>query len=234
MVITIVFDNNPADPSLTTAFGFSCLVEAPGGIILFDTGSDGKVLRDNLGTLNLHPSNIDSVFLSHYHWDHTGGLGEILRLKPDPTVYLPASFPGDFIREVRKSGATVVQVDQGREIGEGLYTTGEMSGRVIEQSLICRSPSGLVVVTGCAHPGILNILGRAKVIDEHIFLALGGFHLRSESPSSLEKTVGEFRTLGVTRVCPCHCTGDQARAFFKNAYRDHCILGGVGTRIEIE
>lgn len=234
MVITIVFDNNPANPSLTTAFGFSCLVEAPGGIILFDTGSDGKVLRDNLETLNLNPSNIDTVFLSHYHWDHTGGLGEFLRLKPDPTVYLPASFPSDFIQEVRKSEAAVVQVDRGREIGEGLYTTGEMSGRVSEQSLICQSPSGLVVVTGCAHPGILNILGKAKAIDAHIFLALGGFHLRQESTSSLEKIMGEFRNLGVANVCPGHCTGDLARAFFEKAYRDHCILGGVGTRIEIE
>lgn len=231
--ISIVFDNNPADAALRTGFGFACVVETPGKKILFDTGSDGDTLLYNLDKLNILPTEVDAVVVSHNHWDHTGGLEEFLRHNPDPVIYLPASFPGEFVDSLREYGAAIVRVDRGQKIGEGINSTGELSGPVNEQSLICSSERGLVVVTGCAHPGILHIVEVAKAISENVYLVMGGFHLRDQSISSLRRIVDDFRQLGVVKVCPCHCTGDAARALFAEAYGGNCVLGGVGTRIEI-
>ena len=69
-------------------------------------------------------------------------------------------------------------VDEPIEICRGVYSTGEIQGVVNEQSIIFDTDSGLVVITGCAHPGILNILKKVKEIrNKEIYLVLGCFHL---------------------------------------------------------
>ncbi len=229
--ITIVFDNYPFSPKLKTGFGFACVVETGEGRILFDTGSDGDVLLSNLANVNLKPQEIDAVVLSHNHWDHTGGLNDFLRENSDVNVYLPISFPDDFKKDVKRTGARLTEVNESRIISEGVYSTGEMQGIVNEQSLICKTDDGSVVITGCAHPGITRILKRAEALYGPVFLTMGGFHLRDEKLSSLQRTVETFEELGITRVCPSHCSGDNARSLFKKAYGDNCIMGGVGSII---
>jgi len=171
--------------------------------------------------------------LSHIHHDHTGGLKGFLDRNSAVQVYLPASFPDDFKRDVRKSGAEIVEVKGRCEICEGLYSTGEMNGGVREQSLICETPRGIVVITGCAHPGIVRIVEEAGKTGEDIYLVMGGFHLGGKSSEVLQNIVDRFKELGVAKVCPCHCTGGDARELFLKAYGENCILGGVGSRLEV-
>ena len=76
--ITIIYDNNPYDPRLRTAWGFGGLIETRDTTILFDTGGDGATLLGNMATLGIEPENIEVVVLSHIHGDHTGGLGSLL------------------------------------------------------------------------------------------------------------------------------------------------------------
>lgn len=97
--MTIVFDNNPGLPELATLWGFAVVMQTPGGTLLFDTGSNGRVLLKNMAALNLSPESIGLLFLSHPHWDHIGGLDSFLEVNPQVTGggsqrFFQASHPG--------------------------------------------------------------------------------------------------------------------------------------------
>jgi hypothetical protein len=158
--ITVVYDNIAYDPRLQTAWGFGCLIEIGEKTVLFDTGGDGTVLLKNMGMLGIDPKSIEVVVLSHIHGDHTGGLESLLGTGARPTVYLPRSFPSDFESRVRAQ-ADVVEVGGATKIADSVYTTGEMGSDIIEQALVLKTGQGLVVVTGCAHPGISEVVRRA-------------------------------------------------------------------------
>jgi 7,8-dihydropterin-6-yl-methyl-4-(beta-D-ribofuranosyl)aminobenzene 5'-phosphate synthase len=233
LTITIVYDNNEYDERLKTAGGFSCLVERGDLTLLFDTGGDVPTLLSNMEVLELDPRDIDIIVLSHIHGDHVGGLTGILGVNQDTAVYLPRSFPASFKEQV-KPHARVVEVHEPMEIAEGIYTTGELGAGIIEQSLVLVTGRGLVVITGCAHPGLVNIVAKAKEITgEEVYLVMGGFHLGGASQAAIEGIVEDFRELGVQKVAPCHCSGDLARSIFEREYGEDFIRVGIGSRLEI-
>jgi 7,8-dihydropterin-6-yl-methyl-4-(beta-D-ribofuranosyl)aminobenzene 5'-phosphate synthase len=234
LTLTIVYDNNAYDPHLRTAWGFSCLIEYQGQAVLFDTGGDSLTLLANMATLDIDPVQIEAVVLSHVHGDHTGGLSGLLPMADDDlTVFVPQSFPARFKDAVR-ARVQLVEVDGPREIGEGMYTTGEMGAGIIEQSLMVETAEGLVVITGCAHPGIVEIVRQAKTLsDDEVYLVLGGFHLGGKSRKQIEGILSEFRRLGVRKVAPCHCTGEQALRMFRQEYGEDFIQAGVGKVVRV-
>jgi len=238
-MITIVFDNYPYNPKLKTGFGFACVVESGNKKILFDTGCDGKLLLSNMKKLGFAPEDIDTVILSHYHWDHIDGLFVFIEKNNKVDVYVPVSFPDNFKNEVKRYGASIIEVDESRMIYNGVYSTGELHGSYIgqslkEQSFICETDQGSVLITGCAHSGIVEIITETQRINGQVYMVMGGFHLHDKTRTVLELIVYNFRKHGVTKVCPCHCTGDNARKLFLKVYGKDCILGGVGTVIDVE
>ena len=230
MAISIVYDNYLQNPSLTAAWGFACLVNCGGHFLLFDTGGDAATLLGNMGLLGLDPQQIEAVVLSHCHGDHTGGLAGLLGQVHDLTIYVLSSFPARFREQVRDAGAELVEVGEPMEIMPGVCSTGELGDGIREQALALESTEGLAIITGCAHPGIVRVVERAKAIcaGRHVYLILGGFHLGSQSGNEIERVISEFRRLGVERVAPCHCSGDRARDMFAAEYGEDCILTGVG------
>lgn len=234
MKITIVYDNNPYDSRLRSDWGFSCLVRLQEPTILFDTGGDGDILLGNMQKLGIDPKEIQAVLLSHIHGDHVGGLPAFLRQNRNVKVYLPASFPVRLKEEIRDRGAILEEVSRPKEIFPGVFTTGELDGGIKEQSLVLRSPRGLVVITGCAHPGIVKIVRQAKAIaNGKVHLVLGGFHLGGASSSTIEMIIQSFLDLGVEKVAPCHCSGELARKIFKKKFGPSYIPAGVGKEIVI-
>jgi 7,8-dihydropterin-6-yl-methyl-4-(beta-D-ribofuranosyl)aminobenzene 5'-phosphate synthase len=234
VTITVVYDNNRYDSRLQTAWGFGCLVETEKATILFDTGGDGPKLLSNMATLGFEPQSVEVVVLSHMHGDHTGGLGALLGTGARPTVYVPHSFPAGFKADVRSLTA-LEEVTGPAEILPGVYTTGEVGSGIVEQALAVETPEGLVVITGCAHPGVVEMVRRAKQIGEaEVYLVLGGFHLGSASRKKVEGIIADFQKLGVRRVAPCHCTGDQAIKAFADTFSADFIPNGVGCVIKID
>jgi len=227
--ITVSYDNNPYKERLTTAWGFSCVIRGTEKTILFDTGGDGSVLLTNMKELDINPKEIDLVVLSHIHGDHVGGLPSFLEKNPEVVVYLPKSFPKGFKDGVKEYGAKVVEVQESLKICEEVYSTGELGTWIKEQSLVIHTEKGLVVITGCAHPGIGKIVNKAKgMFKDDVLLVMGGFHLGGESKGEIEKIVSSFRKLGVSYDGPCHCSGDAARQLFKKEYGENFINVGVG------
>jgi 7,8-dihydropterin-6-yl-methyl-4-(beta-D-ribofuranosyl)aminobenzene 5'-phosphate synthase len=128
----------------------------------------------------------------------------------------------------------IVEATPGLEIVEGMLTTGELDRGIPEQALVIRTPQGLVVITGCAHPGIVPIVERAvELTGEPVDLVLGGFHLGDSSRTGITHILEEFQRLGVRRVAPSHCTGELAIRMFAEEYGDDFIPTGVGSVIVI-
>jgi 7,8-dihydropterin-6-yl-methyl-4-(beta-D-ribofuranosyl)aminobenzene 5'-phosphate synthase len=234
VTITILYDNNEYDERLETAWGFSCLVEGLEKTILFDTGGDGALLLRNMHRLRIDPQDVDAVVISHAHGDHVGGLAGFLEENPAVTVYLPQSFPASIKDATREAGADLVEVGGPLEICQHLHSTGELGDSIKEQSLVVETSQGLVVITGCAHPWVVNIVRRAKELTGgEVHLVLGGFHLGGASESRIAGVIEDFQQLGVRRVAPCHCSGDVARRLFGEAYGTDFIPAGVGSRLVV-
>ena len=234
LTITIVYDNNPYDQRLKPDWGFSALIKYRDYILLFDTGGDGQVLMENMRILGIDPSHIDSVVLSHTHQDHTGGLTALLDSGAKPVVYLLPSFPVSFKRQIEQF-TQASEVLPGQSFAEGLWTTGEVGGMIPEQALVIQTEQGMVVITGCAHPGIVAIVEQAQIIfAEPVFLVLGGFHLGDKSETEIDAILKDFRRIEVKQVAPCHCTGDYAISRFAAEYGKDFIQVGVGSVIRLE
>jgi 7,8-dihydropterin-6-yl-methyl-4-(beta-D-ribofuranosyl)aminobenzene 5'-phosphate synthase len=233
--ITVVYDNNRYDTRLAAGWGFASAIEYGRQTLLFDTGGHGQTLLQNMAVVGLDPAAIDSVVLSHFHGDHTGGLDDLLDTGARPVVYLLPCFPTDFKNHVRQK-VGVIEVAAGQNIAPGAYTTGGIDGtRIIEQSLVLKTNRGLVVVTGCAHPGIVRVVERARdMYGEPVFLVMGGFHLGNSSHEELKSILADFRRLGVERVAPLHCSGHRAVEMFKREYQTKFIDAGVGRIIIFE
>jgi ABC-type Mn2+/Zn2+ transport system permease subunit/metal-dependent hydrolase (beta-lactamase superfamily II) len=233
--ITVIYDNNTFKKGLETAWGFSCIVTGTEKTILFDTGGDGSILLSNMRELGIKPENIDLIVLSHIHNDHVGGLQSFLEVNHKVTIYLPATFPESFKDDIREYGAKIIEIQGPREIVKGVSTTGTLGTTITEQSMVIRTEKGLVVITGCAHPGIAKIIDKAKdIFNQEVLLAIGGFHLSRERGRDIENLVSEIKKLGVKYIGPCHCSGDVARQLFRKEYAENYIDVGVGKVIGLK
>ena len=232
--ITVVYNNVPGRAGLETRWGLAVVIQGLERTILFDTGGEGTVLLYNLKQLRIAAGNIEAVVLSHIHRDHTGGLMDFLQAHDRVTVYIPHSFPSRERDAVTATGARVMDVDTPQKVCERAWTTGELGTHPKEQSLVIDTHRGLVVITGCAHPGVVRI---ARFVKNHfkkeIYLIMGGFHLGAYSEEQVRDIIKGLKGLDVQKVGPSHCTGRAALELFKQAWGDDFIDLGCGARITI-
>ncbi len=234
LVLTTIYDNRAMSEKLRADWGFSCLAETRGKRILFDTGASAKILQSNMRELNVSPREIDAVFLSHDHWDHTGGLFWLLKENPKLEVFLLKSFPREFKQKIKSIGAGFSEASVARGLFAGILSTGELGQSIKEQSLLIDTGKGTVVITGCSHPGIPEIIKTAKSITgKEILLVIGGFHLLEKTEPEIKSVIGEFKELGVKKAAPSHCTGEKAIELFKAEYGEGFISNSAGKKIVI-
>ena len=230
----VVFNNVPYKAGLETGWGFSCLLEGLYKTVLFDTGGNGDILLSNMQRLGLDPEGVDAIVLSHIHSDHTGGLGDFLARNPDVTVYMPESFPASFRREAERLGAAIVTVSGPQQLMDSVYSTGEMGWTIKEQALIVDTREGLIVITGCAHPNVADMAEQAQAyLGKDIYLLMGGFHLGGRSDAEIRAIIQRLKELGIRKVAPSHCTGDNAIRMFRDAWGDNFVEGGLGAAIHV-
>ncbi len=219
--ITIVYDNCPFKEGLTAKWGFACVIEGLGRTILFDTGGDADVLLPNMAEMGFRPEQVQCVVLSHAHGDHTGGLTGFLKANGNVKVFVPKVFPAGFREALRRSAAEVVETEGPCRVCEGAWTTGVLTKPLAEQGLYLHAREGLVVVTGCAHPGAARMAEAAhRHAKRPVFAVLGGFHLARASDDEIDATIRALRGLDVQRVAPSHCSGDEMRRACQEALGD--------------
>jgi 7,8-dihydropterin-6-yl-methyl-4-(beta-D-ribofuranosyl)aminobenzene 5'-phosphate synthase len=234
MKLTVLYDNHSQTDNLVPDWGYSCLVQGLDKSILFDTGAKADILQANMNTLKIQPGNIDVVLLSHDHYDHTGGLDVLLRKKNKPEVWVTPGFSQNIKNIITEGDSRLVQAQNKKKICRGAYSTGEIQGWINEQSLVLESGQGTVILTGCAHPRIIKILNFVKEnFSGTIQLVLGGFHLSAFDEGEIRKIIHSFRKLGVQKVGPCHCTGEEAKELFSREYGTDYLAVSAGFEIEI-
>ncbi len=231
--ITVLFDNYVFNPETKSGWGLSCLVDFNGNRILFDAGGDELVFASNVTALDVDLGDINSVVFSHEHGDHIAALNYILNAKDNLKVYVPASFTTKFENRVKERNGELIRVKSSLELCKGIYLTGEMGEEFKEQSMILDTDKGLIIITGCSHPGIVSILNKAKeILDKDIYMVIGGFHLGQYSSSSVKEIIEQFKKLGVKKCGASHCTGETQIQMFREAYGANFVELGTGRRIE--
>ncbi len=232
--VTVLYDNYLTTVEGVQAhWGFSCLVQGTEKTILFDTGTRSNILQKNIESLKVDLSRIDMIVISHLHGDHMDGLEWILSQRPNIPVYLPAMTGDEYLAKVRQWGGLPLRVKEARQVCRNVFSTGEMPAdfdtAFSEQSLVIKTSQGLLVITGCAHPGILEIVRRAlQVVPGQPRVVLGGFHLLRKNDMQITAIIHAMKAAGVERCGASHCTGDRAIELFRNSFAERFLPLGVG------
>ncbi len=234
VTIDIVYDNMKVMNELDSAWGFGCVIQGLEKTILFDTGGDGEILLSNLNRLAIDPQSVGMVIISHSHGDHAGGLEAFLAVNPNVAVFVPVNFPNDALARIEKKSSEAITVGKPLKIGRNAWLSGSLGVSIPEQSLIIDSDSGAVVICGCSHPGITEIVDRAQALTgKGVHMIIGGLHLRDKSNGEIEEIVEHLQRSGVRRVAPSHCTGEKALRIFREKFGANMIESGAGKRIEV-
>jgi len=229
MKLQVIVDNKSAVEGFATEWGFACMI---GEDLLFDTGTTPEVLFGNLAQAGIKPENLKMVALSHADGDHTGGLMALIERNPEIEVVIHTTFTPGLVKQLRESNARLTLADTFTELSPGVHVTGPYPTR--EQALVIQTKTGLVIVTGCAHPDPVEILENIKKnMTGTIELMFGGMHLNKQTEAETLKTIADFRRLDVKKAGPCHCTGENAIQLFKEEYGDDFLEIAAGTTLQI-
>jgi len=135
--------------------------------------------------------------------------------------------------------ANFVRVDSTTEIAPGIFlvpTVSQVPGtlELREISLAIRSPQGLIIVDGCSHAGVQNVLEAATKVDPHVRILFGGLHLVGASDADIQKISAALHDQWkLDYVAVGHCTGEPAFASLQKTFADHYIYAGVGTLVNL-
>jgi 7,8-dihydropterin-6-yl-methyl-4-(beta-D-ribofuranosyl)aminobenzene 5'-phosphate synthase len=157
--------------------------------------------------------------------------------------------------EWEAAGAEIVLSDRPYQLNPGCWTTGfvprnsfEHSGRSDQrryregstilpddleddQAIVINvEGKGLVVLSGCAHSGIVNTIEYARLISgvDRVHAVIGGYHLAPADEEEIDQTIDYFLEIKPNLIVPGHCTGFKAIRRFAEAFPDHFVEGVVG------
>ncbi|MCK5475255.1 MAG: MBL fold metallo-hydrolase [Candidatus Pacebacteria bacterium] len=248
MKITILCENQLSYKGAEVClaeWGFSAFVQINDVNILFDTGHTG-IYKHNAEQLGINLQETNFVVLSHYHWDHAGGIQhhnfkdkKKLIIHPEIINKLP-------LNESRKikSDFEIITSKRSLEFSDNVYYLGEIprknnfekgmykNDKMLDDSAIAiRSKNGAIVIAGCSHCGICNICEYAKeVTGQKLHAVIGGFHLFQNDQETVDRTIEYFKAEKPEHLYPMHCVDFPTLAKF------HLIFGiqKLSTGDEIE
>jgi 7,8-dihydropterin-6-yl-methyl-4-(beta-D-ribofuranosyl)aminobenzene 5'-phosphate synthase len=185
---------------------------------------------------------------------HPAAFRERWKVQPDGTKYGPVPAPPR--AEWEAAGADIVLSEGPHQLAPGCWTTGAVPRRSFEQAgtspnrayraegsfirdrleddqaiLLNVKGKGLVVLSGCAHAGIVNTVNYAREISavEGVWAVLGGFHLAPADSREVQRTIDALKATAPALVAPTHCTGFEAARQFADQMPDAFVLNVVGT-----
>ena len=205
---------------------------------LFDVFGKPSIFQKQLNKLSIDLSKIKNIVISHDDWDHVSGLWYVLGRNKNVTVYICPNFSQEIKDKIKAYNAKIIEVKDFTEITKGIYSTGEMVGfsdkrTIYEQSLILQTPKGIVIVTGCSHQGIINIVEKTMAnFKDKIHLLIGGMHLKDLTRKEVDEIVLKLKNYGIENIAPMHCTGKSATDAMREAFGHDFIPAKAGESIE--
>ncbi len=234
VTVSVIYDNYVHTRGMTADWGYSILIEGPAKTVLFDTGTRPAIFKSNFGMMELNASGIDAVVLSHEHRDHTGGISAFAEMKTGIPVIMPHDFQETFIQSMAGLGLKPFMVREPAAICDHLYTSGVFDFPLSEQVLVLDTKKGLVVMTGCSHPGIVGMLRDIKSsFDKNIYMVFGGFHLMNKTDDEMNDIIAGMKSLGVVKCGATHCTGERQINLIREKFGDGFVELGVGNTVII-
>ena len=273
--ITTLSENTAGRGNLLAEWGLSILVETEKTSVLLDTGSSISVAH-NADALGIDLNKVDKIVLSHGHYDHTGGLRQLLqkmrkdieiiahpdiwqakyaRRKDEPDRYIGIPFQRN---ELESLGTIFNLTAKPVKIDDSIMTTGEVPmvtsfeqvdadlfvkedtgwqpDKIMDdQALIVNADSGLVVILGCAHRGVINTLYHARQLTgrETIYAVIGGSHLINTSRERLWQTIDALRELRIQRLGLCHCTDLPAASVLAQEFGEAFFFNKAGSVVNL-
>ncbi len=275
-------------------FGFSALIKYKGKLILFDSGTNADILKNNAEALGIDLSKVDFAVGSHAHGDHINGFDYLLSVNPKVKIYLPFDFfmgsPIKFniagkeedikdslpvemryfdgektsIRLVQSGrfwNANIEYIDKNTRINPDIqlvYTKSPYLGYcskypskehkhqtdnndikyngLPELSLSLSTKDGEVLIVGCSHSSVQNIIKETKTISNNeIALLAGGYHMLPYDREELKKVALQLKQdFQVKQIAPTHCTGHLAFKLLQEEYGEDYLFAGLGENIFFE
>ncbi len=251
-----VLTENTASANFMAEFGLSYFIELDGKKILFDTGPTNVFLK-NAQKLEIDINKTDLVVLSHGHWDHGNGLKYLndKKLLCHPDAFIKRYHKQDHsyiglelsLEEVKQKFDLTIS-SKPYHITENIWFLGEIprlndfesqttsyidgnnkADFVPDDSaLAIIKKDELIVITGCSHSGICNIVEYAKEITgiKKINTVMGGFHLKANDDQT-RKTILYFKQQKVKNILPSHCTQLPALAAFYDEFKIRQVQAGM-------
>ena len=265
-------------PDLECEPGLSFYFEYKGKKILFDTGVSEKMIG-NAFKLNIPLEEIDICVISHWHFDHTGGLEKLLEMNKKVKVYIKESDSNEFnfkLAFLKKfigippvifekfqerlvflnrdaepvPGLTLhTDIKKSRPLVRGNSKLYKKQGKAYiqddfshELAASLKVDDGIVVITGCSHNGVLNMVDtvKGKFPGEAVVSLVGGFHLMgipllknsmSVTSAEAEQIARDILDYGIKKTYTMHCTGPRAYAIMKNVMGDRLEYLASGDRV---
>ena len=234
--IVILYDNTTARPDAQADWGFAALITHRGERVLFDSGTKPETLLANMKVMGVDPAAIGHAVFSHQHADHTNGIFKVFPFNKSMKVHFLSAFPDALFRQAEGIGMRPSRVTGPIEIVPGVHATGLVEGNPVEQALAIETAKGLVVITGCSHPGVVKMVeaavGQRKA--KSVRLLMGGFHMLQQSEPQATEVANRLRAIGVVSIAPTHCTGNTATRIFEKLYGPRYISAGVGKRFVLD
>ena len=235
--------------------GLSLLIEADDKRVLFDVSMNDDILK-NAERLGISLKVIDFVVVSHSHFDHTDGFRFIKNKNAvvigHPNCFAKRYYEGKevgcplSVQELKNNFKQIIQTKKPYEflpnfifLGqiprktdfEGKTPIGKLESNkddfVIEDSaLAIKTDKGIIVVSGCSHSGICNIITHAKEVckQEKVRAVIGGFHLFNKN--AIDKTIEFFKSQNIEQVYPMHCLNEYAFSEFEKIGGKRIYCGG--------
>ncbi len=234
--VRIIIDSRQGRRSdLHSVHGLSLFIEAYDRYILFDLGPADKYLIENSERLGIPLDLLDTAVISHSHSSHAGALGGLGWASPYLDTYIPYDTMQHLGVIAKKNGLRPIEVLDWKELWPYIYITPPIYGPPWEHFLIIRTNKGLLVFSGCTHPGIDKVVSTLKEKfpeQTKLYGWIGGFHLSNAPRSVVAETVDKLEALGLELVVPLHCSG-RAMSELLSSTSIRVIEAGVGDTVDI-